>query len=124
VVFPVAAAIAYGAIAGGGLAAAGASLQRLWRYLTADAAEQEAQDERLTPLVSGIAEALSRAKFGMSLITLAPNERRVVEAEARTDTVILPKQLNEASKERYGKAFSRLRKAEKEELLRWLSEQY
>ena len=122
--FPVAAAIAYGAIAGGGLAGGVAALQRLWRYLTADPKEQEAQDERLTPFVQGIAEALASAKCGITLDALPSKDRSSIEAEARVDEPQFRKQLNDAARERFGKPFSRLRKVEKTELLQWLSDQY
>ena len=99
-------------------------MQRLWRYLNADPKEQEAEDERLTPFLPGIAEALARAKFGVTLNVVSANERNAIEAEAKIDEPRLRKQLNDAARERFGKPFSKLRKAEKAELLQWLSDQY
>lgn len=122
--FPVAAAIAYGALAGGGLAGGAAALQRLWRYLNASPQEQEAEDERLTPFIRGIAEALARAKFGVTIDDLSKTDRRSVEGEAISDEPVLKAQLNDASKQKFGKPFSRLNKAEKAELFSWLAEQY
>jgi hypothetical protein len=122
--FPVAAAIAYGAIVGGGLAGGVAALQRLWRYLNADSRAQEEEDERLTSFVQGIAEALARAKFGVTLNELATEDRRTLENEARRDGPRLRPELNAAAKDRFGKTFSRLNKGEKAELFEWLSNQY
>lgn len=122
--FPLAAAIAYGAIAGGGLAAGAAGLQRLWRYLTADPQEQLRQDEDLTPFVAAIAEALARAKFGVTINALSSDDKRKVEREAQLGKSSFLSQLNEAAKEKYGKPFSRLKKGEKQDLLDWLSSNY
>ena len=81
--FPVAAAIIYGALVGGGTAGAIASLQRLYRYLTSDAAEQDADDARMTPSLQAVAGALAQAKFGMPIVDLPPPERRIIDTEAK-----------------------------------------
>jgi hypothetical protein len=122
--FPLAALIIYGCITGGGAAAAVGGLQRLWRYLNADPAEQDGQDERMTPYVQGIAEAIASAKFKIPLIDLSPDDTQRVERKAKRDAPRFNKQLNDAAKERFGRTFSRLKKGQKSELLEWLSRQY
>jgi hypothetical protein len=101
--FPVAAAVVYGAVAGGGMAGAAAALQRLYRYLTSDGAEQDAQDAQLTPTLQAVAAALAQAKFGMPILDLSPDDRRAIETEANVARMKFAKELNDASKYVFGK---------------------
>jgi len=122
--FPVAAAIAYGMIAGGGIAGAAAALQRLWSYFSESREEQDLEDEELTPFVRAIVNALSYVHFGKPIDLIPETEQRRLEEQAKTIGPRLKKQLNEAAKERFGKVFSRLSESQKKTLLRELAEEY
>lgn len=122
--FPVAAAIAYGAIAGGGLVGAAAAIQRIWRYFGATPDEQDAEDERMTPVIQALASAIAQARFGMTINGLSTDDRRSVESEAREDAPRFMREMNAASEERYDKPFSELTRTEREALFRWLAAQY
>jgi hypothetical protein len=119
--FPVAAAIVWGMIAGGGLAGAGAALQRLYNYLLSTKEEQDLEDQKLTPFLKPI---VSVPSFGKTPDRLPVKEQKQIEAEVKTIAPRLRKQLNEAAKANYGKVFSRLSKAQKEALLHELAKEY
>ena len=73
---PVAAAIVFGMIAGGGFAGGTAALQRLYRYFLMSSDEQDLEDQKLTPFLKAIMSALSYAKFGKAIDLLPAEERR------------------------------------------------
>lgn len=122
--FPVAAAIAYGMIAGGGLAGAGAAFQRLWRYFQSSPEEQDLEDEKLTPFLKTIVSALAYAQFGEAPDLLPTDQQKRLAEEAKTIAPRLKRQLNDAARERFGKTFSRLSKPQKEMLMRELADEH
>lgn len=122
--FPVAAAIVYGMIAGGGLAGSAAAMTRLWGYFSGSREDQDLEDEKMTPVLMAIVEALARTKFGKNFSELSSREQNSLRSEAKPLAPQFKKDINEASKKQFGKTFSRLNNAQKEEVLAGLQSEH
>jgi hypothetical protein len=122
--FPVAAAIAYGMIAGGGIAGGAAAIQRLWRYFASSPEEQDAEDAKMTGVLGAAANALAQARFHTTIEAVPPRERAEIQNQTKSLTPLARRQINEAAKAKFGKTISRLSKAQQESLLQELAGEY
>jgi hypothetical protein len=121
---PVVAAIAYGAIVGGGLAGAVAAAQRLLDYIRAPREVQDAEDEKMTPIVSAVLSALAQTHFKVPLDRLSTFQKSELETEIRAQLPSIPDDLNAIAQRLFSRPWDSLADDEKGTVMQKLAERY
>lgn len=102
------------------MAGAIGAADRLYRYFTSDVDAQDKEDKKIGETLLKVLDYLAEKKFGKKFADLSNEKKRAIRIDAKAAG---KEEIDSASRQMFGKPYSRLKREEKEELLRQMRDQ-